>query len=923
MWFFGLAALIALAAGGGAGPCPRAEAAEHTLTAHEIDRAVRQLGDAEYSVRQRASQVLWEAGKTAEPALQKALDSSDYEVVYRARQILDRVEWGILPDTPPRTVARINRFRSGGAAQRQEVCRELAEAKDSALLRRLIERETNPEQRKSLAQQFLPPDDVLNRTPAQHVAQLLLEGDFDGAERLLAEATDDGPMRDYAALVLARGKSDAKIAELEGRLRQQPDPDGYRRLACLLRAKGDAGAAVAAAQQGADDRLVEELLIAAGRWAEVARSRPDMPAENNWARGPIAALGRLAAYQRLAGQTAEGDQTVAAILTLCREHPDEAGFGGGVLLLNGRYGDGIDVMYRQDPAEGFRLLCCRNEFREAFRRAGLADLSARPDWTATLGLFIWAKDAPVTQGFRLGCEMARALHHLGEREKLGDLLAVLAAAATRNKNRASPQLWGPLLWNLSACETDMGLSEQATAHAALYLARNPGDPHQIFYKMFAEQAEAAGVLWRALRAEYASEKEAAALARLQRLLAPGPPASGAADELRKLAVRVEQEVRDAKQDAQGNPFSDARVRPLLVLASFLQARGLHDLALVYAEKVAAEPAHSAGVAGTAPRPLYAGNAATETDTLLKLGDIFAEEKQWDRAARAYEDAWSKDHRNATALYLLGHAKLHAGKEAEGRRQMELASLLPLGDGMARYRLIEVLKRLKLADEAERQCTWLLGTCSFGETWAMGYAQEYLCNAASLRGDRLAEAAYWERRGLGLIQPNTFLLDNRGYIILPFQAHFARGRGLLGAGKAAEGLEQLRQAEAALPGSVELVLAAVPELEQAGRKADADALYQRAVASHEAICRDFPRSSVDHNDLAWMAASLGRDLDHALAHANRAVELKPDRAAYLDTLAEVHFRRGDRAQATRLMKRCLELDPKSDYFHKQLARFQSP
>ena len=84
---------------------------------------------------------------------------------------------------------------------------------------------------------------------------------------------------------------------------------------------------------------------------------------------------------------------------------------------------------------------------------------------------------------------------------------------------------------------------------------------------------------------------------------------------------------------------------------------------------------------------------------------------------------------------------------------------------------------------------------------------------------------------------------------------------------------------------------------------------------------FPAAALYHNDLAWLAANLDRDLDKALAHAQRAVELEPQSAGILDTLAEVHFRRGNRAEAVRLAKRCLEMEPDGEHYKKQLARFE--
>jgi hypothetical protein len=56
-------------------------------------------------------------------------------------------------------------------------------------------------------------------------------------------------------------------------------------------------------------------------------------------------------------------------------------------------------------------------------------------------------------------------------------------------------------------------------------------------------------------------------------------------------------------------------------------------------------------------------------------------------------------------------------------------------------------------------------------------------------------------------------------------------------------------------------------------------------------------------------------------ALQAVELQPDHAGNLDTLAEAHFQRGDRDRAMELMKKCIALDGKNSYFGKQLERFE--
>jgi len=68
-------------------------------------------------------------------------------------------------------------------------------------------------------------------------------------------------------------------------------------------------------------------------------------------------------------------------------------------------------------------------------------------------------------------------------------------------------------------------------------------------------------------------------------------------------------------------------------------------------------------------------------------------------------------------------------------------------------------------------------------------------------------------------------------------------------------------------------------------------------------------------------SCRRDLDDARKHAKKATELEPKKMEYLDTLAEVNFRMGDRDTALSLMKKCLEFEPNRLYFRRQFARFK--
>jgi uncharacterized Ntn-hydrolase superfamily protein len=77
-----------------------------------------------------------------------------------------------------------------------------------------------------------------------------------------------------------------------------------------------------------------------------------------------------------------------------------------------------------------------------------------------------------------------------------------------------------------------------------------------------------------------------------------------------------------------------------------------------------------------------------------------------------------------------------------------------------------------------------------------------------------------------------------------------------------------------------------------------------------------------NSLAWVSATRDLFLDEALRAAERAAELEPQSFEILDTLAEVHWHRGDFAEAVRVGERALGLSPGDGYLKGQLEKFKA-
>ncbi|MEN6450614.1 MAG: tetratricopeptide repeat protein [Thermoguttaceae bacterium] len=854
-----------------------------TLSPAQIDRAIEQLGDESYQVRQAASRQLWEAGKAAEPALQKACASPDREVADRARRIQTKLRWEIYPDTPAETVAAINLFRKGDEGSKLRACQRLVRLGDARRVFRLIALIPDSNSRERLFRQFQSQLD-------EAVSSLLEQGDFDGAEQVLQSSPNEQQLAAWAALLLIRQKLDPAIEETRSRLGQKAEPLQQRRLAYLLRAKGDVRGALDAAEKADDPSLVDDLLFRLGRWGQLAKR-----IEANASNGPMQSseinrLGYLATYHRLAGDKKALDRDAAKLLEHGRTMPNESWFAAKALLINGRVDDALDLCATKDRRQLFEILCVQGRYREAFRRVGLGEPpAARKDSMAAA----WAKDAVAARkDYELGCEAARVLERLGEHAaavEFADQMGALASGVSGTRRSA-------LLASLCRCEVELKLDARAVAHAMAIFGRRPEDCPYLYYGLFGaygQTNEIGKILWGALREQYPDESEGAILKRLRDLLADRPSESSI-KELRRLAERADNNLVAAGNGPQ------RRERSLLAISSFFAARHCDALAVRYARKAAAESGSSQLAA-------------------IQLGNLLAARGNWADAARAYQAAVTKNARDPVALYLLGRANLRRGKEAEGHRQVETASMmLSLGGGYARWRLIDCLGRAKRDDEARSQCELTIRLVNSRE-WVVSGCRQSLANLASQRGDHLAAADYWEKLLAPCIETSRGFAEAANYIRLPSLIHRERARGLLKAGKYAEALEELRKAESVQPADPQVAFDIVPELQRAGRRADADALFRRAFDRQAAICRDFPRSALHHNSLAWMAACCKRELDKALVHARRAVELDP-KASYIDTLAEVHFRRGEVDEAIRQEKRALQLDPDYAYLKRQLERF---
>jgi tetratricopeptide (TPR) repeat protein len=864
-----------------------------------IHQAIGRLGDRRFTAREQASQALFAAGTAAEAALRQAANSPDPEVARRARRILDDFDWGIYPTTPPAVAELIGRYRAAQTGEKRAVVEELLKLgrPGSVALGRIVRRERAAEDRRELLT-------ALTHGPQAAIPSLLAEGDLATVQDILeacvgddpdaargGHAADtasvpDDPAVHFAFFVSLRGTLGPAIARFE-RVRaagtDPGDPEAVpgaaaRRaaqvLTALYRAKGDLAAARRAAGQSGRSDLLEAVLWEQGDWKELAARRAMPP---GLFAGPAATLGLQAAYERLAGDTDALAKTVEELRKF-GEHavdgPETARMAAESLLLNERPGEALGVLATRNvaPDLAFEVLVAQ------FRHAEALELAEK------------ARGLSVGSQRLLDARKARLLYLLGERE---------AALAWYARYVEEARGWS-FIDSKTAKEVvrslkRLGLNDLALEHGARLLASSwiaadaplsgNADVFEIF---FGKRSAAAERWWHYLRQRAPKDDPVGTLRRMLALLEPAPRSDPTAEA--EAFARYADTLAPAERGG-----------CLEAVAEAFRAAGRDDAALAYIEKAA--------------------QGAEKPELPQRLGDFLMDRRRYRPAAQAYERSWNLDRSRPLPLYLRGLALARAGDEAEGKRLMDQSHWLPLGDEVVRTTFAEELTKRGQAEAAARERDLVL-RCGWYRSWQVGNLLNMQARAALARKDYGTAADAYERAVVGCLRSGARYVEPAGYVVMPAAVHSNRARGLAAAGKPAEALREAERALEASPGNSELVGDLIAEFDRQGHRREADALFDRLFVRLEKLSRDYPKSAFAHNACAWLGASARRRLDGALEHARRAAELEPKNAGYLDTLAEVHFRRGERDQALAAMRQCLELTPNRDYFRKQLQRFQT-
>ncbi len=768
------------------------------------------------------------------------------------------------------------------------------------------------------------------------VPQLLAAGRDDDAEVLLEAAVDvgrpDASAADFAAFVAERGTAEKALTRWETR-RRFGGPNlrtAEFALLNLYRLTGNAPKALEAALWVTEVRPAPDgtpprtypvrdiyrnvLLAEAGRWGEVVD--PPLPAVapgNPYHFHP--ALGTRLVRLKLAGKGDELDGLVRTTVTdLLKAPPTPYSVPAAVnaLLIAGRPDDAAKLA--ESPA-----LPAAARLDLAFTRGRFADALALPGGAE--GVAALKEKKPVDWlAWQLG--RAKLLARLGKEDDARK--AFEEAAEFAGKTPAN-------MAALVLAESAAGMTDRAFERT--YKAIDAGmaawaQTPSPFAALFGTNADVALVWWNALRSGIGAEKPRSATLKLVRGLLAGTATDDEyADAVKLLDAPFNTPPAAGQPVVRGGGGVVEERRLSAKLAAALAAGKDADAEVLL--KALAEAATAGPAARREPVGLADGGRfgfPIRSRPWLLWGQFLADRGRQKEAADVYLRGWERFPDAAHLLYLSGRAVAAAGDAAGGEKRAAEAFRVPLGNETAWAELLAEAMRLERPDDVKRAAAGL-SRVFWGRSPRSPLVLELLAKAHRAAGDYSAAAAAHDRFIHAISGPGSTIrfTEPREYLAEPLRATFDRGQAALKAGKTADAAALFRAYFAASPTATGVAPRVVPAFDKLGAKEDAEAFYRTAKGALEAILKEFPDAPVYHNDLAWLEANCRRDLDDALAHAEKATAAAPDNANYLDTLAEVHFRRGNADKAAVVMARVLEktkATPKGDYHRKQLARFKA-
>jgi len=847
----------------------------------EIPLLVEALADDSFSVRQDATIELWSRGEAAIPALREATRGADPEMVDRAAELLLYISAGVLFDSPKEVKDLVLHYFAGGPDSKLRILKKLMELKQWKQVLHLGKLEKDPEARLKISE-------TVRATAKRAAQEALLDGDLDLVGEILALGGDsDQSLVVRAWFVIHQGHLKEELAKAVA----MPGDQGVKWSLALHRVSGDLEAAIRDAKKLNRSKLEASLQILTGD----AKPWLKMSANNSKLHDTILNHSYQIQMERLAGETQQAATLVRELAGLAVNEETASRVISG-LAGNGYQKEALNLLERYDVEAAF-------EYYENTESPSLA-----------LKMFDIPADAkpPYTKWVKTFTERVVA----EEEEDLYDRLLMLAGfLVTHGEEEHVEAVLTPLMTALEADGSDYwfdligkmpiyGLAPQAVRF--LELRGNEDREIELGVMNLLDSGRSVKHIWSALLKQ--NDQDATKSLHQIALLA------GLLPDPKKETDAISQTLLDG---VAGKLAADQALRQESLFAFAVKR---HELAV--ASKMVD------GFAEKDPKGRW-----TRTKLFLDAALL-----RWKRVEPVYAAQAEESPGDYFNLVKWAICLRKLGNHQKAQEVLDRALLLTMGDVVT---VGSIGIQLAGAGYTSEAFTLLRQALMMADPKSEAFAQMVVFMVNYAKPDSSDQtwagaAAVAEVYCRGTMQGRSARSVLNG-LNARFQADFFRGMDHLEKGEKKQGMTLLDSCRKLNPGSGALADDFFPALRKVGIGKTYDRWFEESYAHVVAACDLYPKAHNTHNTAAWLASRAIRKLDEALVHAKTAIQLRPYQGAYLDTMAEVWFSKGDRKKAVKWSKKAITFsishaqgNPRSEsrvlseYYelNKQLHRFET-
>lgn len=832
----------------------------HAASAEEITRWINELAHPSLRHRLAAEQQLWAAGHEALPELEKASRHRQPEISLRAAKIARYLSLGIAPDAPAEIIALAKNFASSTTEEKIQTLEKLKKERRYRLALQLTQQEQDPRVLPRLRQAIQGLSVIAAR-------DALMQGDAATARRYLTDFSDD-PRNAMALAWLAR--CDGRLDEEIAKARQSKDPQAYQSLIALLRLKGDLPAVTELAEKHNLPDLAAAMELIAGR------PEPWLTLHSDSVRGETADLTR--AYIQVVLHRLRTHQTGpnAAIQLLTKTAMKQGDYSRRWTAIQALFSLGLDQSCHKaikslNPTLLFQALTEQERIDEALEALELDP--KKPDY----GPWIRQRlDAIVQEEDEH--EMDSVPNLIGFLEKRGvtepiekEFIPRMLAIAEKDQ-----ETFTDLLSILFSNYTNTRLAPETATKIAVAYAKEDD------------------VLWGSILRITFSENPF--FTQWWQWLGEIAPTEPRGDRFRKMLVlfRV---IPDRRQEL---PLIEKSLQKALEQDAADAEEDHRKLCRILAAITRVTQY---------ARWSYRDESEMDADDLMNLG-------QWELAAVKWESALQENPDNPHSLLWAALCWRKAQQEERAAPAEKKYHSLVLGDSTMMLSASAIYQYLGETTQAQEWSRIALHTAPRNPSW---FALLYQHAETDLLHGKWQQAlAGYEAYGLLSLEDSSGTsLANA--LRIRHKADIARGFSLLPT-QPELGRSVLRTSHQALLADASLADQFFPALRLAGAHREHDAWFEESWQQLLRVRDRFPQDDNVRNSAAWLASRALKRLDDAEKEVKEALKLRPNQAAYLDTLAEIYFARRNRAQAVAWSKKALIADPTATSLREQYFRF---